>query len=252
MKDLTTVIVTWEDDRLFIDEVFVATADFNVGPTFNPDAQLSTGGGGFPRISGRGDYVGISYNAGNTTPNTVGAAVSRDGGMSFGSGFTVSDTTGDADDGEIAFNALYGNFVCAWLSNDLGVNHLYVGGFRSQTITPVGTFSAGNPVHLDASGFGTSEDGNFFGVAISGSTGSYPLPFGDGRETGLAQDPYLNWSLTQIPGFMAGSLSNGAGSTPTLSLPPIAPGTTLYFVGVGFDASPGLFSLTDVSSLTIL
>jgi hypothetical protein len=252
MKDLTTVIVTWEDDRLFIDEVFAATADFSVGSTFNPDTQLSTGGGGFPRISGDGDYVGISFSAGSSTPHSVGAAVSRDGGTTFGAGFTVADTTGDADDGEIAFNALYGNFICAWLSNDLGVNHLYAGGFRSQTVTPVGTFSAGNPVHLDASGFGASEDGNFFGVAISGSTGSYPLPLGDGRDTGLMQDPYLNWSLTQIPGSMTGSLSNGSGSTPTLSLPPIASGTTLYFVGVGFDANPSIYSLTDVSQLTIL
>ncbi len=251
LKDSTTVIVTWEDDRLFVDEVFVASADFSIAPLFNPETQLSSGGGGFPRIEGYGDYVGISYSAGASTPHTAGAAVSRDGGMTFGSGFDMSDNSGDVDYAEIAFNPLYGNFIGAWLADDLGVNHVYVGGFRSQTITPVGTFTAGNPVHLDASGFGASEDGNLFGVVLSTTLGSYPLPFGDNRETGLAQDPYLNWSVAQIPGLMSGSLSNGAGSTPTISLPPIAAGTVFYYVGVGFDASANLYSLTDLGHLTI-
>lgn len=252
MKDLTTVIVTWEDDRLFVDEVFAASADFNIAPVFNPETQLSSGGGGFPRISGYGDYVGVSYSAGASTPHAAGAAVSRDGGMTFGSGFTMSDNSGDVDYAEIAFNPLYGNFIGAWLADDLGVNHVYVGGFRSQTITPVGTFSAGNPVHLDASGFGASEDGNFFGVLLSSGLGSFPLPFGDGRETGLNPDPYLNWAMNQIPGSMSGVLSAGGGSTPSLSLPPIAAGTVFYYVGVGFDASANLYSMSDIASLTIL
>lgn len=252
LKDLTTVVVAWEDDRLFVDEIFTASADFSVAPVFNPDSQLSSGGGGFPRLDGAGDYVGVSFSAGASTPHAAGAAVSRDGGMTFGAGFTVSDTTGDADYAEIAFNPLYGNFLCAWLSDDFGVNDLYAGGFRSQTITPMGTFSAGNPVHMDASGFGASDDGNFFGVAVSGGMGNYTLPLGDGRNTGLQFDPYLNWSLTQIPGSLSGSLSAGGGSTPSLALPPLAAGTVLYFVGVAFDANPTLSSLTDVGSVTIL
>ncbi len=252
IHDLNTLVVSWEDDRLAIDHTFVASADISGGfAGFAPETQVSSNGGSFPRLAGHGDYVAVTFTAG-VNPHTAAAAVSRDGGISFGNEIQSSDNTGDVDFAEICFNPLYGNFITTWLANDLGINHVYVGGFRSQTLTPTGTFAAGNPVSVQASGFAASEDGNFFAALASGGTGSFLLPFGDGRELGLLQDPYLSWSITQIPGAMSGVLSAGGGSTPTLSLPAIAPGTVIYFAGASFQATKQLFSLTDVTSVTIL
>ncbi len=246
------VIVAWEDNRTGGDEVYVASADTSAGGVvFGADVLASIGGSGYPRLTGGGDYVACLSGFG-VFPNISGAAVSTDGGMTFGAPFTYSDTIGDVDYVEGAFNSMYGNFISAWLSDDSGVNNCYVGGFRNQTATAVGTFSAGNLVHFDASGFGASEDGNLFAILLSGAPGSYLLPYGDGRETGLTQDAFMAYSLGQIPGLMSGALAGGGGSTPDVVMPNLAPGTMIYFVGVGFDASANLYSVTDVNSVTTL
>lgn len=247
------VILAWEDNRTGGDEAYVATADVSAGAVvFGADTQVSTAGAGYPRISGGGDYVAVCTSTG-AFPNSAAAAVSADGGMTWGAAFDFSDNTGfDVDFVEMAFNSVYGNFIGAWLSDDLGANHCYAGGFRSQTVTPVGVFSPGNLVNFDASGFGASEDGDLFGVLVSGSLGSFLLPYGDGREAGLTQDNFMSWSIGQIPGLMSSSLTAGGGSTPSVSLPNLAPGTVIYYTGIGFDASANLQSLTDIGSVTVL
>lgn len=246
------VIVAWEDNRTGSDECYIATADTSAGGVvFGADMLGSASGAGYPRLMGGGDYVACVTSSG-AFPNTAEGVVSTDGGLTFGTPFTYSDTTGDVDFAEVGFNSVYGNFITAWLSDDSGVNNCYAGGFRSQTATAVGTFSPGNLVHFDASGFGASEDGNFFGVLVSGAPGSYLLPYGDGRETGLTQDVFMSFSLNNIPGVMSGSLAGGAGSTVDVALPNLAPGTVIYFTAVGFDASANLYSITDISSVTTL
>lgn len=246
------VIVAWEDNRTGSDECYVASADTSAGGVvFGADMLASVSGAGYPRLVGGGDYVACATSSGSF-PNTYEAAVSTDGGMTFGGAFTVSDTTGDVDYAEIGFNALYGNFISAWLSDDSGVNNCYVGGFRNQTASAVGTFSAGNLVHFDVDGFGASEDGNLFGVVLSGSMGSYLLPYGDGRELGLTQDAFMSYSLNNIPGTMSSTLAGGSGSTIDVVMPNLAPGTMIYFAAVGFDAAANLYSVTDINSVTTL
>ncbi len=246
------VIVAWEDNRTGSDECYISTADTSAGTVvFGTDMLASTVGAGYPRLMGGGDYVACLTSSG-AYPNTCEAAVSADGGLTFGGAFSFNDTTGDADYVEGAFNSVYGNFVTAWLSDDAGFNNCYAGGFRNQTATAVGTFAPGNLVHFDASGFGASEDGNLFGVLLSGSAGSYLLPYGDGRDVGLTQDAFMSYSLGHIPGMMSGSLAGGTGSTVDVAMPNLAPGTMIYFAAVGFDAGANLYSVTDINSVTTL
>jgi hypothetical protein len=245
------VIVAWEDNRTGGDESYLASADISGGSlSFGADVAVTTGGGGYPALAGGGDYIAC-VSAGGGFPEVNYAVASNDGGMTFGAQFVVSDNPGfDVDFAEIAYNSLYGNFVCSYLSDDSGVNGAFAGGFRVQSVSAVGTFSAGSPINFAVDGFGMSEDGNFFGVLASGSLGSQAGP--DGRNLGLTKDLYFNRTRAGIPGSFSGSLAAGAGATPTLNLPPLAPGTTIYFIAVGFTSATSLFSITDVQSVVTL
>jgi hypothetical protein len=247
----TNLTIAWEDNRTGADEMYVASSDMSGGTVVvGNETQLSTIGAGYPRLSGGGDYVACYY-SGGPFPNTTDIACSRDGGLTFGAAIAVSANTGDNDFSEGAYNALYGNFVSAWLSDDLGSNHVYAGGVRCQSVNPVGTLISGSNTHFNASGFGISEEGQFFGVAVSGGMGSFLLPNGDGRETGLLQDTFLNYALAHIPGTLSGTLAGGTGNT--FHMPMNLPtGTVVYYCGVGFDAGGGLHSLTDTFSFTVL
>jgi hypothetical protein len=244
------IIVTWEDNRTGSDEAYVISADVSGGTlVFSPDVSVSSGGAGFPAIDGGGDYIAITASAGGF-PENAQAVVSHDGGLTFGSTFDAASTVGDVDFTELAYNEKYGNFIISFLDDTNGSNECYAGGFRSQSVSAVGTFSAGSPINFDVDGFGMSEDGNFFGVLASGSLGSQMLP--DGRNLGLTMDLFFNRTRAGIPGNFSGTLAGGAGSTPTLNLPPLAPGTTIYFAAVGFTSLSSLFSVTDVQSVVTL
>ena len=246
-----TVVVAWEDNRTGGDECYLASADISGGSmVFGADVAVTTGGGGYPALAGGGDYVAC-VSAGGAFPEVNYAIASNDGGMTFGSPFIVSDNSGfDVDFAEVAYNALYGNFVCSYLSDDSGANDAYAGGFRVQSVSAVGTFSAGSPINFAVEGFGMSEDGNFFGVLASASPGSQVGP--DGRNLGLTKDLFFNRTRAAIPGSFSGSLAAGAGATPTLNMPPLAPGTTIYFIAVGFTSATSLYSITDVRSVVTL
>jgi hypothetical protein len=245
------VVVAWEDDRSGSDESYLASADITGGSlVFGADVAVTAGGGGFPALAGGGDYVAC-VSAGGAFPEVNYAIASNDGGMTFGSPFIVSDNSGfDVDFAEVAYNALYGNFVCSYLSDDSGANDAYAGGFRVQSVSAVGTFSTGSPINFAVDGFGMSEDGNFFGVLASASPGSQVGP--DGRNLGLTKDLFFNRTRAGIPGSFSGSLAGGAGATPTLNMPPLAPGTTIYFIAVGFTSATSLYSITDVRSVVTL
>lgn len=242
-------IVAWEDNRSGSDESFVASADISGGSLSFTEYPVSSGGAGFPAINGGGDYVAVSGSAGGF-PENAQAVASRDGGMTFGSMFVAASTVGDVDFAELAYNETYNNFVVSLLDDTNGSNECYAGGFRVQTIEAVGTFSTGSPVSFDASNFGASEDGQFFGLLASLSMGSTLAP--DGRELGLTSDIAFARTRGGIPGQFSGSLAGGMGSTATVNLPPLAGGTTLYFVAIGYDALANLYSLTDVNSVVTL
>lgn len=242
-------VVAWEDNRSGADESFVASADISGGSLSFTEYPVSIGGAGFPAINGGGDYVAVSGSAGGF-PENAQAVASRDGGMTFGSMFEAATTIGDVDFAELAYNETYNNFVVSLLDDTNGSNECYAGGFRIQTVEAVGTFSSGSPVSFEASNFGASEDGQFFGLLASLSMGSTLAP--DGRDLGLTSDIAFARTRGGIPGQFSGSLAGGMGSTSTINLPPLTAGTTLYFVAIGYDALANLYSLTDVNSVVTL
>lgn len=248
VTDNGDVHVIWEDNRTGADEVYSAMST-DGGFTYTEHAT-SHGAGGFPEISGNGDYIGINF-TGTAFPEGSQLAVSRDGGMTYAAVVDVAvGQIGDADFAEFAFNDLYQNFMCVWLSDDLGANQAYAGGMRNQTLTANGPFAAGNPINFDGSGFGASESGNEFMVLCSTAMGVANIP-GDGRDVGLQVNPVLLQAAAS-PALKGTMGAGGTASTPVVSFPAsFAPGTTLYFVGM--SRSGGTYgSITDLVEVVVL
>ncbi len=252
-----TVVAAWADDRLGYSEVFVSST-IDAGQNWSSNTQLSFFEGEAPRISKPhdGETMILTWLTGDY-PDRVQAAFSLDHGITWGTGFDVSssyDKDVDAVGGR--FNSLYDNAFCLWLGGDYPINHLYVGGYRPQTLLPIGTFSAGSQVRFEVMNWTLSDP--VFGVLISSGPGTYRLPFGDNRETGLYNGLLLGVSMGQIPGLLSGAVqSDRTGATPNFTFPNsplLPPGTILHCVGVGFDSgtqppTPGW--LTDIVEVVV-
>ena len=142
-----TVVVAWEDDRTGSDEIY--TANCIGGMVWSPDQPLSFGGGaGYPRMNvGRNDTAAVAWTGGGF-PEQAWSAVSHDGGMSWNSILTSDNVGFDVDYAELAFNAQIENVVLAYLSDDLGVNHLYTAGYSA--LVPAGCqFYCGSGINLN-------------------------------------------------------------------------------------------------------
>ena len=230
--DGVTIVVAWEDDRTGVDEVYIAAShDFGVSWT---EQQISYGGGAYPVLSGSGDQWAVAYSAGGF-PERTEMAVSRDGAMSFLPATDLEMGAGaDSDYVELAYNALYGNFVVTWLDDAAGSNGVFVGGARPQTLQAVSpSFAPGDAIHFEASHFPVSDDGANFAVFVSRGMGSYTVPYGDGRSTGLATNPYLPTYLNLLSGTLDGS---GMGATVPTTVPP-TPGVTWYATAMSYLVS---------------
>ncbi len=246
VSSIGTVIVVWEDNRTGGDEIYAASSN-DGGLTYN-ETQLSTTGGGFPRIVEAGDGCDVvAWTSGNF-PNTANASMTQDGGATWFGDTQISDNTGDVDFAEVVWNDLYDNAIVAYLSDDGGANDVYVGGFRAATVTPIGWDDIYNPAStvlgFDFSGFGNN------GIAIIGlSAGTGPLPTPDGRlwNLGPTIGPFGG------PGFEA-VLVGGSGST--LQFPNIfagggpAVGLNVFYAAAGF-AGTGADFLTDTFSFQL-
>lgn len=244
------ISVVWEDDRNShgTDEIFM-TRSTDLGLTFQELASPLAQGTG-ARIDGSGDYLGVGYTGGTFPSNGARMVVSRDGGQNFGIPLDVPQGTGGSSFvSSLAFNETYSNYFLTW-QGDFASNYGgWVGGLRTQTVTPIGPFAAGNTVNFRATRFGASEGGHEFMVVASPATGS-TLIQGDGRDLFLANTGVLIHSY-QNPLLKATLSANGDASTPLVTFPPsFAAGTTLHFVGLSRNAG-GYYSITDVIDVVV-
>ncbi|MBT5102224.1 MAG: exo-alpha-sialidase [Planctomycetes bacterium] len=241
--------VAWEDNATGADEMMVASSSDN-GATW-VTAQVSNGGAAYPRLVGSADTLAAAW-GGMGAPEFPMAAMSQDGGATWSAQADMATGTQDAFDAdyiEVAYDAVYNNVFGAWLSDDLGQNQQYVGGFRGASLNPMGTFAAGNPVHWEVAGYPVSEAGKNFVVIASGSVGVLPIP-GDGRNLGVTYDAYVDATRG---GMLMGAINaDGTGSTGTIGWPGSVPvGSTVQFVAISLLGAGSYGSITDVMPVTV-
>jgi len=241
--------VAWEDNATGADEMMVASS-FDNGATWTTN-QVSTGGATYPRLVGGTETVAAAW-GGMGGAEFPMAAMSQDGGATWAAQVDMAAGTQDAFDAdyvEVAYDNVYNNVVGAWLSDDLGQNQQYVGGFMGASLYAMGTFSAGNPVNWEVSGYPASEAGANFVVLASGSLGSLPIP-GDGRDLGITYDAYVDATRG---GMIKGQIqADGSGATPSIGMPGSVPvGSSLNFVAITLLGGGSYGSITNVESITV-
>ena len=138
----SNIVCVWDDDRGGADQVFVNVSS-DMGASFT-ETQITTTGGGFVRVTRDGGDIALVY-TGGPFPNATLANVSSDNGATWSSAITVSDTTGDADFAEAAYDASKKNFLVAWEADDLANDNIYLGGFSFSDAT-VASRTGGNNV----------------------------------------------------------------------------------------------------------
>ena len=250
--DGSTVVVTWEDNSTGADEAYAAvSSDF--GATWTT-TMVSSGGAAYPVAAGAGDTWGVAW-SGPAYPEGTMLAISRDYGVSFGAGVDCAiGSPGDTDYVELAHNPMYNNFVTAWLDDVLGVNDCYANGARSATLTPVSaSFTPGDNIHFEASGFPASDAGSTFVALISSGTGNYLTPYGDNRSTGLLDNPYIPKWMSHLSGTID-AFGNGTTVVGSLSIPGVPAGSTFYTTGVAFTGGGGVVfgDISDVTEFVIM
>ncbi len=238
------VIAAWLDDRTGIDEVCSSAS-----PAWGLlDSQVSFGADTRPiQLICPDDMAAIVWEAPPMTPHFVDAAMSPDSGLTWYQPVGVSMNQSDIDDPAVAWDAAHGNFVIGWMADDLGQNDPYAGGFRPQTLVPVGNFFvAGSPVSFSIQDWPRRDRGMSFGVLVSNAQGAFFLA--DGRDLGIVKDALFQRCLSLIPGPLSGTIGpNGTGSTATFNLPVL--GGTVYAVGVAFTSTSNVGYVTDVVPL---
>jgi len=249
-------VVTWEDDSTGADEVYVYSTP-DMGMT-SYQSQLSSGGGAYPVCDGSTmGFLAVAWADGGY-PETTVAVSSRNGGATWLPAADLDQTlaTGDSDYVEIAYNSTYNNFQVAWLDDALGSNNCYVGGLRVPSVTPVSpTFTPGDDIHFAVNNFGAMESmASKFVVLISTDVGSYSLPFGDGRSTGLKDNRYLPSMLSVLSGNLD-MMGNGTTPVGALTIPSsLPPGRVFQSMALSFSTTGGVSfgSLTDLAPFTIM
>lgn len=255
----TALLAAWHDDRVGDKEVFVTSSD-DLGATWRNEFYISKSGGKNPAFARRpyhGRSVAITWVSGEY-PNSAEVGLSRDFGASWVTNLSASPPGGeDVEEAYIDFNHLYDNYICTWLAGPYPIDNLFAGGFRDQTLLPQGMFHAGQVTHFEVENWPTREP--YFCVLIAGFPGSYTLPFGDGRETGLGYGPFMQYGFSLISTILGGPLAaDGSGQTVPFYFPNspyLPPGTIIYCIGLSFDTSTvptSLGPLSDVVEITVV
>lgn len=226
------LVAAWVEEMAGRDEVFAAhSTDFGLSWSIE---QVSIAGGGAPRVAGSGDQWMVVYSPPGET--SLLARSSRDAGKTWLPAVNLFSTgAGRAYDSSSVFDVRYGNFLTSWIesSSTMG-RRAFAGGLRPQTIQAVSpSFAPGDAIHFEASHFPASDDGAMFAVFVSRGTGNYAVPYGDGRSTGLATNPYLPNYLNVLSGTLDAS---GSGATIPTTVPP-TPGVTWYATAMSYLVS---------------
>ena len=91
------------------------------GSRFSANVQAATTGGSTPEIAGgTNGEVCIAFPDNTSSTNRTKAAFTTDDGQTWTTDQRINDTTGDSDFGHVGYNALYRNFIVAWIANDTG------------------------------------------------------------------------------------------------------------------------------------
>ena len=129
------ILVSWADNRSGFNAPYVALSTDHGG--LWTETELAPAGDP-PRIvvaeAPANDAVAY-WTAPGTSADELEARLSLDGGQSWEPAVAVDDNPGDVNAPVAAFDAVYRNFLFAWLADDGGAHAPYAGGFRPQTLS---------------------------------------------------------------------------------------------------------------------
>ncbi|MEM7309378.1 MAG: sialidase family protein [Planctomycetota bacterium] len=250
------VVLAWNDDRngtFLTDSSVFASRSVDGGVTWAAEQELSPPGTGYPQLHLDGDDATLFWRVGLS----VSGAFSRDGGVSWSGpieldGGNPVNPGPELDQPSAGYGALYNNALGAWVGREDGDPselRVFVGGYRLPEVVPP-TFTSGANAQVELASFSGATPSAW--VVFAASPGDLILPFGDGRNLGLAFDALLAASLANPTTLLVGLAPNGSGSTPGFPVS-LAPGTELYAAALSLSLAPTVLvdEITDVAAIVV-
>ena len=244
------VLVVFESDRTGIDEAYAATS-FDGGMTWLAETQLSNGGTKYGALLATGEHTAaVSW---NRNYQYAESRESADGGLTWGPLLTLNDPAlGSVQWSVKAAHAEgYRNYVVTWRTYSDTSEDIFAGGFRPQTLTPIGWTAGPSNAGFAFERFDPAYP--LGGVLLSGSLGSLLVPFGDGRDVGLLTDAWLLRSINLFTGPLGAAIdATGTGATPMFPID-LPPGLAVWAVGyqVSFTGSVKFGDLSDTLPIAL-
>ncbi|MEM7307622.1 MAG: sialidase family protein [Planctomycetota bacterium] len=248
------VVVAWADDRngpLATQTTLFAARSADGGASWSPEVDFGAPTSRGTRLAARGDDLVLSWQG-----SAVRSAFSRDGGLTWSQ--PDIDVSGP-DPNDFPFRAkpsalaeLYDNALFAYVGREEGdpqKQRVFVGGYRLPEVAPQG-FLAGGTAHVELASFSGAAPVAW--VVFSAAPGDLILPFGDGRNLGLAFDSLLTASLASPAVLLTGLDAAGTGATASFAVP-FAPGTQLFAAAVSLALAPAveLDEVTDAVAIEV-
>ncbi len=229
------VLVTWSDDRATPGALTPWLAGSSDAGAHWLETALAASGGTAPRIAG--DSADGSFAVQWETGTSLLASGSRAALPEPLPPFEVAAAGALPLRAAVhAYDPAYAHHFAAWLAEDAqGVAHVWAGGFRVPGVSATGALAAGTPLVFRADRFRAADAGREFRVLLAQAPGAAPLPFGDGRSTGLAPGAWL--TISAGSSALRGTLdAAGHGLTGSALIPGALPaGTRIDYAAVVFD-----------------
>ena len=205
------VYVAWEDDRTGIDNVYFRQSQ-DGGETWSSEIQVSTSSPisfdaeGSVAVDGMNGTIVVSWvsrDLTGATPDGLRAAISHDGGLTFGTDFLIGSYPGGTNvrDGHVVMNAL-GTLIASWIDDRSGSDELY-----ASISTDGGLTFGPDAVTLTSAPYG--------GIWNGGWWGSTCLMVDGFKERSYDCDIHIGWIVNW---FTAVGLTSGTPDGPPIIL----------------------------------
>ncbi len=224
-----SILLSWEDNRSGKDLIYSCLSE-DFGHSFLVENLHSLETGAEPQVLFMDDTLVLAWReVGN---DHLMLDVSLDGGLSWNGKLELSGgvINNDVDAFCLAGESNWRNVLVAGLYEQLGVNQMFVGGFRFGNLSAHGSLDPGAALSFSLENVPQHQESWWFEVECSSASGEWNPPLLNGRWAEISANDFYFAQMRSMR--WRGKIINGVAITPDMVVPQLPSGLSLHFVGI--------------------